>query len=130
MVLPKPDLNELDRAIKSLSEAIILHDQAKVKSVEQKAFRDACIQRFEYTLELSWKISMKVLGSTIHAAKPAVRDMARNNLISDPSLWFSFIDARNNTSHSYDEEIAEKVFGSIKSFLPEVQALFLTLEKL
>ncbi len=38
-----------------------------------------------------------------------VREMARNNLILNPELWMSFIEARNHSSHSYDEEVATKV---------------------
>lgn len=79
---------------------------------EQKAFRDACIQRFEYCIEFSWKFSMKILGSTTAAAKPAIREMARNNLINNPELWLSFVDSRYETSHAYDEDIAKKVYSN------------------
>ena len=86
--------------------------------------RDACIQRFEYCLELAWKTSMRALGSTNKAAKPAIREMARADLISNPETWFDFIEARNQTSHTYDEKIAQKVFAQIQLFLPEAKALF------
>jgi nucleotidyltransferase substrate binding protein (TIGR01987 family) len=72
---------------------------------------------------------MKVLGSATAAAKPAVREMARNNLILDAELWLKFIEARNNSSHSYDEEVAKKVFIEIELFFPEVNKLLTVLEK-
>jgi nucleotidyltransferase substrate binding protein (TIGR01987 family) len=120
---------ELSKAIISLEEVIVFFKNAQPGSAEQKAFRDACIQRFEYCIELSWKVSMKTLGSSTAAAKPAIREMARNNLINDPSKWIDFIDARNNSSHSYDEDIAKKVYTQIEEFLPEAQSLLSLLQK-
>ncbi len=122
--------NEFSKAIQSLEESVDLFLNAKVKSPEQKAFRDASIQRFEYCIELAWKISMKVLGSNISAAKPAIREMARNNLIKDPVSWLGFVDARNDTSHSYDENVAIKVFAQIQKFLPEAHVLNSELQKI
>lgn len=115
---------ELEKAIASLKEAVSLMKRSNLQEPEvQKALRDACIQRFEYSIELSWKTSMKILGSTTAAAKPAVREMARSNLILNAELWLEFIDSRNETSHAYDEDIAEKVFKSAQKFLPEAEAL-------
>jgi nucleotidyltransferase substrate binding protein (TIGR01987 family) len=122
--------DELIKAIKSLSEAITLYHSSAGGSLERKAFRDACIQRFEYCIELCWKVSVKVLGSTTAAAKPAIREMARNNLIADPNRWIDFIEARNNTSHSYDEEVAAQVFSEIEAFLPFANELLVSLKKL
>ena len=121
---------ELKKAIQTLETAIQLYSRALSGSEEKKAFRDACIQRFEYSIELSWKISMRVLGSTTAAAKPAIREMARNNLISDAELWLSFIEARNNSSHSYEEDIANKVYASIEQFMTEAPLLLKKLESL
>lgn len=121
---------ELSKAVQSLTEALNLYQNAQPSSDEQKAFRDASIQRFEYCVEFSWKVSMKLLGSTTAAAKPAIREMARNNLIVDIDSWFNFIEARNNSSHSYDEDIAQKVFTQIQLFLPAVQQLLIVLKKL
>lgn len=120
----------LSKAVDSLLEAMDLHIRASEGSPEQRAFRDASIQRFEYCIELSWRVAMKLLGSTTAAAKPAVREMARSNLISTPSAWIEFIEARNNTSHSYDESVAKKVFAAIQNFLPEVKSLQIALQNL
>jgi len=121
---------EFQKALSSLDVSIQLYHRANPQDPAQKAFRDACIQRFEYCIELSWKLSLKLLGSTTSAAKPAVREMARSGIISDPSLWIEFIEARNSTSHSYDEEVATKVFRSIEQFLPEARKLEAKLQSL
>ena len=94
----------------------------------QKMLRDSVIQRFEFCVELSWKTSMKVLGLMTSAPKPAIRDMARAGLIDDPERWFKFIDARNKTSHTYDEEIAKEVLEVAEQFLPEGYELLKALQ--
>lgn len=120
---------ELEKAIKSLEEALDLHQNSRTEA-EKKAFRDAVIQRFEFSIELSWKTAMKVLGSTAAAPKPAIREMARNNLINDPESWFKFIDARNETSHTYDEDVAQKVYLVVLEFLPFGKELLVKLKSM
>jgi nucleotidyltransferase substrate binding protein (TIGR01987 family) len=117
----------LEKTIDSLDEVMALHGSSLPGSPERRAFRDAAIQRYEYCLELSWKTAMKVMGSNTVAAKPAVREMARYGLVRDSNLWLAFVDARNETSHSYDENVADRVFKSASSFMPEGRLL---LEKL
>ena len=123
--------SEFKKAIDSLKTSIELYNNSLNEPNEDArlAFRDACIQRFEYCIELSWKTSMKILGSMTSAAKPAIREMARNNLIADAEPWLKFIEARNNSSHSYDENVAKKVFIEIELFFPEANKLLATLEK-
>lgn len=70
------------------------------------------------------------MGSQIAAAKPAIREMARNDLIADAEQWLRFIEARNNTSHSYDQDVAKKVFEEIEHFLPACKSLISKLESL
>ena len=127
--MSKVTTQEFEKAIISLEETISLYRNAKIGSSEAKAFRDACIQRFEYCIELSWKTAMKILGSTTAAAKIAVREMARSNLIDDPQIWFDFIEARNNSSHSYDEDVAVKALSSAQSFPTEAKKLLANLKK-
>lgn len=92
-------------------------------------FRDATIQRFEFTIELAWKISMKVLGHNVTSPKAAIREMARSALISDTQPWFDAIEARNKSSHSYDEDIAIEILYIINKFLPHADQLLAALKK-
>lgn len=95
-----------------------------------KALRDSCIQRFEFCVELSWKTSMKVLGLPTKAPNSAIREMAQNNLIDDIQLWFSFLEARNKTSHTYDEDIATSVYSEVARIIPELDQLISKLQVL
>ncbi|NDE17525.1 nucleotidyltransferase [bacterium] len=123
-------IHELKKAVATLAEAVAFATASRNDDVPFRLARDACIQRFEYSIELAWKVSMRALGSQIKHAKVAVREMARADLIDSAETWLDFIEARNNSSHSYDENVAQKVFAQVEAFLPEVQKLLARLERL
>lgn len=125
---------ELQKAAESLQIAqnllqqSIAHDPSNIEL--HKALRDSCIQRFEFCVELSWKISIKMLGLDTKAPNPAIREMAQNHLIDDTQIWFDFLLARNKTSHSYDEDVAKQVYAEVHRLIPEMQKLLTNLAKL
>ncbi len=119
---------ELKKALTTLEDSLKLFSNSIIDSNENKAFRDASIQRFEYCVELSWKVSIKSLGLKTDAARPAIRDMARNGFIENINLWFEFVDARNNSSHSYDEKTAISVFQVAQKLPLEAHKLIKILE--
>ncbi len=114
--------DEYSKALESLKTALGFVAKASTDD-EFKVARDACIQRFEFSIELAWKVSAKIMGSRSTAPKMVIREMAQNGLISNPELWLEFVDARNRTSHTYDENVAKEVFEVVKSFLPEGEKL-------
>ena len=96
--------------------------------------RDGVIQRFEYTMDLSWKMIQRYLKhiaqveeSAIRTKKDLFREAGRLRLISNVEAWFGYYEARNETSHTYDPQIAESVFEQAELFLPDAISL---LEKL
>ena len=94
--------------------------------------RDGIIQRFEYCLELSWKVSKRVLedsGVPADSPKNVIRELARLGWISSPDLWLRFLDARNKTSHLYNEDVAQEIFSIVPEFMKEAKALLTVLEK-
>lgn len=111
-------VHEYEKALNSLTEALGMH-AAFTEEASKKLARDACIQRFEFSVELAWKTSGKILGSNSTAANTVVREMARDGLIDNPEEWFTFVLARNESSHTYDDEVAKKVFAVIQNFLPQ-----------
>ena len=81
--------------------------------------RDAAIQRFEYTFELSWKMMKRVLefrGRRATSPREVFRIAAQEELIADPTVWFDFLEKRNLTVHTYNEEIAESVYAVLPAF--------------
>lgn len=108
-------LDNFQRAIESLREAL---------EVEKSSIsRDAAIQRFEFCVELSWKSSKKVMGTTTSAPKQVIREMAQSGFIEDVDLWLDAIENRNLSSHTYNEDLAEKVYWFAEGFLPEFDSL-------
>ena len=126
-------LEELSKAATSLNISRDLLKNAITQEPQNielhKALRDGCIQRFEFCVELSWKVSMKILGLETKAPNTAIRDMAQNHLIDDPQIWFDFLLARNKTSHTYAEEVAKAVYLEVEKLIPELHQLITRLQK-
>ena len=95
--------------------------------------RDAAIRRFEYTYELSWKLLKRYLnesaGITEHNIKNIFREAAKQDLIENLELWFEFHEARNLTSHTYNEKNAEEAYHLAQQFAPAAAELIARLEQ-
>ena len=122
------DIQPFEKAIASLAAALARHAQ----NPRDDIVRDACIQRFEFTYELSHKMLKRFLEAT--SANPAefdampFQDLIRTGserglLLSDWSRWKVFRTARSITSHTYDESKAREVFAIIPEFLAETSHL-------
>lgn len=125
-------LLEFEKALATLKEALesLTEAQSHHNLTQYRLVRDALIQRYEFSIELAWKISAKILGSSSTTAKPVLREMVQNGLIGDIQTWFDFIEGRNKTSHAYDEGIAEEVVLLVQKFYPEATQLLAKLKKL
>lgn len=121
------DFTPLENAIKTFKKAV---EKTKLNDLE----RDGAIQRFEFTFELCWKFARRLLFSlgkkdVSASPRPLLRDAHQENLISDVKAWFEFLDARNNTSHLYDEIEAEKVFRKAVTFPAYAEKLLTEMKK-
>lgn len=96
--------------------------------------RDATIQRFEYTYELAWKMTKRHLewaGTEADSLtrKSLFREAARIGLIADAEPWFDYNEARNLTSHTYDEVRAEEVYEMARRFAVDARRLLAVLKQ-
>jgi nucleotidyltransferase substrate binding protein (TIGR01987 family) len=92
--------------------------------------RDGSIHRFEYTFETAWKLAQKFLardGIVSTSPKMVIRDMAQQGWITNPSRWIQFLTARNYSSHTYNQQVADWVFSEAKVFAEECKNLLDTL---
>jgi nucleotidyltransferase substrate binding protein (TIGR01987 family) len=64
-----------------------------------------------------------VCCSDILTKKDIFRQAAKYQLLSDPEAWFGHYEARNDTSHVYDSDIAQQTFERARLFLVDAQAL-------
>ena len=113
-------LDELEKATTRLKEAL---DQPKNDFI-----RDSVIQRFEFCVELAWKTAKRKMGTSSSAPKEIIREMAQNSYISKVEIWLEAIDMRNLSSHTYKEELAERVYAFARNFYGELVELLRVLE--
>lgn len=128
------DLTSFTKAIATLGEAL----SAYQKEPQNAFIRDACIQRFEYSYELTHKMLRRYLEMT-EPTTILINDLsfpslirlgyARGLLGTEWVVWKDFRDARNITSHTYDEGKALEVLTVIPEFLTEAKRLALTIQK-
>ncbi|MHB1618366.1 MAG: nucleotidyltransferase substrate binding protein [Sulfuricella sp.] len=121
-------LTPLMKAVASLKAAIA---QPKDEFV-----RDAVIQRFEYTYELAWKMLKRHLDESEGAS--AVDPLSRKDLfrlggergiVENVEAWLAYHRARNETSHTYDENKAEQVYDVARQFAGDAEKLLRELER-
>ncbi|MGD0731189.1 MAG: nucleotidyltransferase substrate binding protein [Terracidiphilus sp.] len=127
------DYSPLGKAIGRLNEGL----EALRREPENTLYRDAVIQRFEFTYGLCASMLKRHLAQT--AAIEPERDMTFPTLIRTASenglvrsgwdVWFDIRKARNLTSHIYNEEIARQVVELIPTFAEEAEYLYRELER-
>jgi len=91
-------------------------------------YRDAAIQRFEFTHEAFWKTIKKyLLHEKVDVASPreVMQKAYQFSWIDDEKVWLHMLDDRNRTSHVYDEDEAERIFQNIRNtYYPVMQRTF------
>ena len=123
----KIDFSSLRQALTSLKNAL-------EPPPDDDLERDGVIQRFEYTFELCWKMIRRVLialgrAEVSASPRPLLRDAAEEHLIDDVEAWFEFLEARNLTTHTYDQSRAEMVFQVAQKFPAFAELLLQRLEE-
>ena len=127
------NVSALAKAVHSLAVALEQHKN----DPEDTLRRDGCIQRFEYTYELSHKMLRRFLQATepnpdvVEAMtfQTLVRTGFERGLVEHSwDTWRDWRDKRGTTSHTYDEDKAMAVFAGIPAFLREAQYLLAQLQ--
>ncbi len=129
----KLDFGSLEKALASLQRAI---SRSKAAANDEE-LRDAVIQRFEYTYELSWKMLKRRLEQDSPspqqidrlAFNDLLREAAERGMISDVRRWMEYREQRNITSHTYDQKKAESVYATALDFAGDAGILLTNLEK-
>jgi nucleotidyltransferase substrate binding protein (TIGR01987 family) len=109
----KQRFNNFLRALQTLRRAVELAAQRDLSELEQQGL----VQGFEFTHELAWNVLKDYLEDQgfvgIIGSKNAARGAFKNGLIEDGEAWMAMIEARNLSSHTYNEHVAAKVVGDI-----------------
>ena len=114
------------RALARLTSAVHLAAQRPLSELEQQGL----IQAFEFTHELAWNVMKDYFfwqGTTgITGSRDATREAFNKEIIEDVEGWMEMLKSRNQTSHTYNQEIAENI---VKLIIKSYHPLFIAFEK-
>jgi nucleotidyltransferase substrate binding protein (TIGR01987 family) len=119
-------IKKLQNALQSLENIYqkpLMYDRVNV---------DATIQRFEFTFELCWKFLKDYFlerNIILHYPKDVIQQAFAVGLIDDEKSWIGMLRDRNMTSHTYDQSLADEIYGRIQDYVPEFQKLMTNILK-
>ena len=77
------------------------------------------VQAFEYTFELAWKTLQDILveqdNQNLYGVRSVIEEAFKVGLIKDGKGWMEMLKSRNQTSHTYNEEVVEDLKKRIKN---------------
>lgn len=93
-----------------------------LKLIPSDVVKDSAIQRFEFSLDLAW-ITLKAYleekkGILVNSPKEAFREAYRQGIIEYEDNWLTMVDLRNQTVHTYNQDLADKIYSQLPNFLP------------
>ncbi|MBF0205283.1 MAG: nucleotidyltransferase substrate binding protein [Oligoflexia bacterium] len=114
------------RAYNQLKSAVEISKQRKLSELEKQGM----IQAFEFTHELAWNVLKDYFdyqgGNSITGSRDATREAFNKGLIQNGDLWMEMIKSRNQTSHTYNENIANQIVDKIQCEYSDLFASFLS----
>ena len=120
----KQRFNNYLRGFQALDRAVELAASRDLSELEEQGL----IQAFEFTHELGWNVLKDYLENQglfgLIGSKDATRQAFQSGLITSGEAWMDMIQARNLTSHTYDQVLAKEVAAMIiENFHPAFQEL-------
>lgn len=115
----KDYFESLGEAVSRLGDVLKHPDLQKIDYLQ-----DAAIQRFEFCIELYWKVLKKFLAYEevdTSTPKDVLSKAYQFGLIDDEKTWLQMLHDRNRTSHVYKKEEAKRVFDNIVTYWPVIE---------
>ncbi len=112
-------LRKLEEAAKRIKDDYEIDEEGNIDEDDflDDIIKEGVIQRFEYTHELAWNVMKDYLnevgGIKTLGSKDSTRQALAGELITNGEVWMEMIQSRNQTSHTYNEEVADGIFGKI-----------------
>jgi len=108
-------LNNYTRALSQLGNAVTLSEQRPLSELEIQGL----IQVFEFTHELAWNVIKDYFfyqgNTSITGSRDASREAFNKRLIADGEGWMEMINSRNQSSHTYNQTIANDISNKVCS---------------
>lgn len=126
------DLEPLENALSALIRGL----KRALASPEDEELQDACILRFEFTYELSWRMLKRRMELDLPTPdkldgmsfRTLMRTGNEYGLIANPKHWFVYRDKRNITSHTCNAAKAAEVFAILPEFAESARILLQALK--
>mgnify|MGYP000025225868 FL=1 len=99
--------------VKALEKALQRLEESLAFDLTQPLVVDACIQRFEFSIELTWKTLKKCLaieGIEANTPRECIQQAYAIHWLDDEAAWLSMLKDRNLTSHTYKEDLALEIY--------------------
>lgn len=133
------DLSALNKTIDAFSRTChAVTDQNIISQFSpdlQNALKAGVIQNFEFTYEMAWKFIKRWLEKNYDSSyvdgitrRELFRLAAESGLIESVDDWMVYHRARNQTSHTYDQDVALEVYTISLKFLDVVSKLYQQLQ--
>lgn len=121
----KQRFDNFGRALHQLKFGCDLLKQRELSILEEQGL----IQAFEYNHELAWNVLKDYLteyGGVIGliGSRDTTREAFKADLIDNGELWMDMIVSRNLSSHTYNEETAQKMIDVIPSYYEEFTKIY------
>ena len=121
----KQRFDSFSKAFIQLKDGVNLAEIRSLSKLEKLGL----IHVFEFIHELAWKTLKDFIeskgNSALYGSKDVTRKAYQLELIEDGEGWMQMIESRNLSSHTYNEETAEKIVSEI---LTRYYHLFSSLE--
>ncbi|MCH9690276.1 MAG: nucleotidyltransferase substrate binding protein [Gammaproteobacteria bacterium] len=106
-------LDNYTRALKQLKLAVELASTRALSELEKQGL----IQTFKFTHELAWNVMKDYFffqgPSDITGSRDATRAAYSKGLIQNGEGWMEMIKSRNQTSHTYNQSVADEIVQHI-----------------
>ncbi len=112
-------LSNFTSALSQLALAAHLAQQRDLSNLEKQGL----IQEFEFTHELAWNVIKNYFefqgASQITGSRDATREAFRVGLITNGDAWMEMIQSRHQSTHTYNQALADAIVGKIlRSYFP------------
>lgn len=109
---------DIERLAESISHYLNALErlQKAAGQVKDEYVRDSVIRRFQFTHELAWKmLKLRLEQEDVFVKTPrkTMEASLQAGFIVDGNAWTDLQKMRNLTSHTYNEELAEEVYGFV-----------------
>lgn len=124
-------IQRLDNWTRALNQLSKFMEQEELNELEKQGL----IQSFEYNHELAWKTQSDFLKNRgvkeLYGSRDVAREAFNLGLFTNSEAWMEMIKDRNLTSHTYNEEVTQKIIKHIvDDYYSEFQLLHQKLTEL